>query len=55
MDKGLIGMGVLFSIVLLVGLTGFMILSGIWTAEFASLAALSSLGLGITGYALITK
>jgi hypothetical protein len=55
MHRGIVGMGMLFTMVLLVGLAGFIILPGIWKVGFASLAGLSGFGLGVSGYAVVKQ
>ena len=48
----LVGMGGIFVSALLVGLGGSIIFPGLWQFAFATLAGISSLGLGLTGYAI---
>ncbi|MDS0282310.1 hypothetical protein [Haloarcula onubensis] len=52
MDSALLGMVVLFVAALLTGVTGFLLLPAAFSPVFASVAAVSGLGLGVTGYAI---
>ena len=48
-------MGLVFALAFITGIVGVTLFSGILTIGFASLAGLSSIGLGITGYAISTQ
>jgi len=52
MDSALLGMLVLFVLALLTGIVGLFLLPGAWLPVFASVAGVSGIGLGVTGYAL---
>ncbi|WP_324664154.1 hypothetical protein [Haloarcula sediminis] len=51
-ETALLTMLVVFSLALLTGIAGFVLLPATWAPVFASVAGVSSLGLGVTGYAI---
>lgn len=52
MDAELLGMLVLFVLALSTGIAGLIFFPSAWSPVFASVAGVSGIGLGVTGYAL---
>lgn len=52
METTLLGMVAVFALALLTGIVGFVLLPPAWDPVFASVAGISGLGLGVSGYAI---
>ncbi len=52
MERPLIGMLAVFILTFLTGVAGLLVLPGAWIPVFGSVAGVSGIGLGVTGYAI---